>query len=86
MFLIFWAVIGGAIGYTASGRQGFSPVWGVIGGVLLGPLAVLMFAVDGVASVSDANKKCPRCSEWVKRDAVVCKHCHSELEAIKIAA
>ena len=25
-------------------------------------------------------RQCPACAEWVKREAKVCKHCHSKLE------
>lgn len=74
MFL-FWAILGALIGYVASQKRGFSPVGGVLGGLLLGPLAVLMFFISGVASAKDGGKTCPFCAEQVKADAVVCKHC-----------
>ncbi len=31
-------------------------------------------------SLSAGNKKCPYCAELVKREAIICKHCKSELK------
>jgi hypothetical protein len=77
MFLA-WALLGALIGVAAAQRKGFSMVGGVLGGLLLGPLAFLMFFASGV-SATDKNKKCPYCAEFVKADATICKHCHKEL-------
>jgi hypothetical protein len=76
--MLFWLLIGALIGAYAAQRKGFSIVAGLLGGALLGPLAVLMFAVSGV-SAGDKQKKCPFCSEWVKLEALVCKHCHKDI-------
>lgn len=46
---LFWPVLGALIGVAAARKKGFSTVVGVLGGLLLGPLAVLMFAVSGVS-------------------------------------
>lgn len=75
---LFWFVIGALIGAYAAQRKGFSIIGGVLGGALLGPLAILMFAVSSVSS-GDKQKKCPACAEWVKREAKVCKHCGKEI-------
>lgn len=69
-----WALIGALIGVAAAQKKGFSMVSGVIGGLLLGPLAFLMFFVSG-----GETRKCPYCAEFVKASATVCKHCHKEL-------
>ena len=78
--LLFWAILGALIGFLASQKRGFSPVGGVLGGILLGPLAFLMFAVSGIASKNEQGKKCAFCAEWIKADAVICKHCHQKVE------
>ena len=31
-------------------------------------------------SLLEGNKKCPYCAELVKREAIICKHCKSELK------
>jgi len=76
MLLLLIPLLGGLIGDAASQRRGFSPVAGVLGGLLLGPFAVFMFFVSGVTR-GDASRKCPACAEWIKAEAVVCKHCGS---------
>lgn len=79
MYTLFWIVLGALIGVAAAQKKGFSIVVGIIGGMLLGPLAVLMFAVSGVASSKDRQRKCPFCAEWIKPEATVCKHCHKDI-------
>jgi hypothetical protein len=75
---LIWLLLGALIGFAASQRKGFSPVAGILGGAVLGPLAILMYAVSGV-STGDQRRKCPYCAEWVKAEARVCKHCHRDL-------
>jgi hypothetical protein len=77
---IAWSLFGALIGIAAAQRRGFSMIGGVIGGLLLGPLAFLMFFVSGVSS-SDKNRKCPYCAEFIKAEATVCKHCHQTLSS-----
>lgn len=76
--MLFWALIGALIGLAAANKKGFSVAGGIIGGILLGPLAFLMFFVSGV-SKGDAKRKCPYCAEWVQGAATVCKHCGKEI-------
>lgn len=80
MFII-WAIAGALIGYVAADKRGFSPVGGVLGGLLLGPVAFLMFFISGISSADSANKKCPYCAEWIKAEATVCKHCRQPVAA-----
>lgn len=83
--LAFW-LLGALIGVAAAQKKGFSMVAGVLGGLLLGPFAFLMFFVSGI-SAEDRNRKCPYCAEFVKADASVCKHCHRDLPtAFKVSA
>lgn len=82
MFAISWMILGALIGVAAAQRKGFSVAGGILGGLLLGPLAFLMYFVSGIDK-SDANrKKCRHCAEWVKGDATICKHCKSPLVAV----
>lgn len=80
MFLI-WMLIGALIGVAAAQKKGFSIAAGILGGLLLGPLAFLMFLVSGV-SKGDTNRKCPHCAEFVKAEATICKHCRQPLIAV----
>jgi hypothetical protein len=79
-----WSLLGALIGVAAAQKKGFSIVAGVIGGLLLGPLAILMFLVSGVSS-GDKRRKCPSCAEWVQAAAKVCKHCRRDLPPAKRA-
>lgn len=76
--LLIWPVLGILIGIYAAQKKGFSVVAGAIGGLLLGPLAFLMFFVSGVTRATE-TKKCPHCAEFVKFEAMVCKHCGRDL-------
>jgi len=81
VLFIFWALLGALIGISAAQHRGFSIAGGIIGGLLLGPLAFLLFFMSGLVSHNDmnANKKCPHCAEWVKADAKVCKYCGRDI-------
>jgi hypothetical protein len=71
--VIFWILFGALIGVSAAQRRGFGTVSGLLGGMLLGPLAVLMYFVSG------DRKKCPQCAEWINKKAKLCPHCKSNL-------
>lgn len=69
--LAFW-MLGGLIGYAIANRRGFSTVAGFLGGVLLGPIfSPLMFLV------TPDKKRCPKCMEWIHKDAQTCPHCQA---------
>lgn len=78
MEILVWWLFGALIGIAASQRKGFHIAIGIIGGLMLGPLAFLMFFTTGVVG-GDTTRKCPHCAEFVKTDAKVCKHCHRDL-------
>src|SRR5829696_7698950 len=84
MFL-FWMLLGAAIGAYAAQKKGFSTVGGVIGGLLLGPLAFLLFFVNGIVSANEQQRKCPYCAEWIRPEAKVCKHCHKDVPPLEPA-
>lgn len=81
MELLLWPLLGVLIGIYAAQRKGFSSVGGAIGGLLLGPLAFLMFFVSGITR-GDAQKKCQHCAEWIKPEANVCKHCGRDVVTV----
>lgn len=71
--VIAWILFGALIGVSAAKRRGFGTASGVIGGLLLGPLAFLMYFA------SSNRMKCPKCAEWINKEAKICHYCKSEL-------
>lgn len=71
----------------SKGRSGL--LWAV-GGLLFGPFAILVIAIlpkDQEAidwrDISRGKKrKCPFCAETVSREAVICKHCRTDLSPV----
>ena len=69
---MLWIIVGGVIGVMAASNKGFSIIGGLIGGAMLGPLAILMFLC------SSGKKRCPFCAEWIQEKAKHCPHCGKE--------
>jgi hypothetical protein len=83
---ILWVVLSAVVATTADNRGGFGWAW-FIGSLLFSPLLcfLLLMAspknqdkIDALAIKNGVMKKCPRCAEIIKRDALVCKHCGHE--------
>lgn len=79
MEMLFWPLLGAVIGISAGMKRGFNLAGSALGGALLGPLAFLMFFMSGLVSRSEKRVKCPFCAEFVRPEALVCKHCHRDL-------
>ena len=51
-------------------------------GIIVGVVGLVLVIVGLILSAATgAQKKCPYCSEYVQKNAVVCKHCGSNLAA-----
>lgn len=86
-FVIIWLICGGIAAMIASSKGGNVAVAFILG-VLLGPFGIIAAFFLGNEQKADAakiasgdSKKCPRCAELVKPDALVCKHCGHEFPA-----
>ncbi len=79
MGLLLWSGLGAAIGYMAARHRGFSWAKGVAAGVLLGPLACVLFFVPDMVVQDVPDRKCPYCTSSVAADTRVCAQCHAIL-------
>lgn len=70
---LFWPVLGVLIGLDASRKRGFPQWQGVIGGILLGLLSPLMYAMSDRSS-----KRCAFCKSVIDKTATVCPRCTRE--------
>lgn len=85
-FVVIMIIIGVITAMVASnkGRDGLS--WFFVG-LLFGPLGLIISLVvssndeviEQTLISSGASKKCPYCAELVKKEALICKHCGSDL-------
>lgn len=87
MVAVLWFIFAILVGVYASskGRSGIgfflialllSPLIGLIIALVVSPIQA---NVEAKAVKSGTMKKCPNCAELVKREAKLCKHCHSQL-------
>ncbi|ELR63093.1 hypothetical protein C942_04107 [Photobacterium marinum] len=87
MIIVLWLVFAIFVGIYANskGRSGFgyfllslllSPLIGFIIALVVSPIDE---NVEVKELASGRMKKCPKCAELVKREALLCKHCHSDL-------
>ena len=79
--LFIWIAFGAVAGYVAAHRRSFSPITGVLAGLVLGPLAVVLFYVPFRILNTAVPKKCPYCAGRVAPDARVCMHCGAIFES-----
>lgn len=91
MIIFLWIMCGVLTGVIASNKGRSVGLWALYG-FALGPLAVIhAFAshtnttqVEADAVAAGTLRKCPFCAELVKREALICRHCRSELPRVDV--
>jgi len=78
MFLIIWLCCGIAAAMVASSKGRSTGGWFFLG-ILLGPFGLIFALLAGKEGPAQGERKCPFCAEFIKKEAVVCKHCGRDL-------
>lgn len=75
----FWLVVSGLVGWWAESKGRSFAVFFAVSALfspLIGALLVLVLSGDpSRAAAAGGKKKCPRCAEWVQREAEICRYC-----------
>lgn len=81
--LTVWTILAVVAGVIAGQKKRSVVAWTILT-FLFSPLCLLVLL--SLSPTDTANeRKCPFCAEWIKKEAVVCKHCDREIrKAIRI--
>lgn len=81
--ILAWIILSFVVAFIGSDRKiGYFGT--LILSLLLSPIigAIFALASDRKQDFSDL-KKCPFCAEYIKHEAVFCKHCGKSLESVE---
>ncbi len=93
LFVSFWIIMAVVVAIVAGSKGRNMLGWGFYG-FLIWPIALVhILCVRPERHVTEARdlaagdvRKCPACAELVKREAKICRFCHTDLAAPEAAA
>jgi hypothetical protein len=87
--ILAWVLLAIVVGIAANSRGRSGAAWfflAVIVSPLISGLLVLALPNRKPEQEREAelwvSRKCPHCAEWIKREATICRHCHSAVEPL----
>ena len=82
VIILIWGFCGVMAAAIASGRGRSGCGWFILG-IIIGPLAFAVYLLPRVEpevkAGQPAHRNCPYCAEEIRREAIKCKHCGSEI-------
>ena len=89
-FLLVFLMSGFICAQMAKDRGRSAWAWGCLG-LMLGPIAFLIIflispdykAIEQRGVEEGLMRRCPRCAEWVRKEANLCRYCGSELASLE---
>lgn len=90
-YIFIWLLFGIVAAAIASGKGRSGCGWFLIG-ALLGPFSLVVALMPSAEQkdeqkavaegVSDEYRKCPMCAEAIRKEAVKCRYCGSEISPV----
>lgn len=81
MMLLLAALLGIIPAVIAQKKGRNALLWWVFG-TLLFIVALPVSILIKPLSPPEAGKKCPKCAEFIKQEALICKHCGSDVSSV----
>jgi hypothetical protein len=94
VYALIWILLCPAVAASIHARKGRSALTGLLVGLFLGPIGVLLALLSGTDATgveqrqiaSGQARKCVKCAELIKHDALVCRYCGMEYVRAPVAA